>query len=103
MPALLRLFHWLLPLLMLMAALPARALNPDELLPPEKAFAASVAQHGQQLRVHFDIAKGSTCTVTARVLPASRPAYWARRSCPQARPSKTRTLACSRFTTSALP
>jgi len=58
MPALLRLFHWLFPLLILMAALPARALNPDELLPPEKAFAASVEQQGQQLRVHFDIAKG---------------------------------------------
>jgi thiol:disulfide interchange protein DsbD len=58
MPALSRLFHWLFPLLLLLAALPASALDPNDLLPPEKAFAARLEQQGQQLLVHVDIAPG---------------------------------------------
>jgi len=58
MPALLRLFHWLFPLLMLAATLPASALDPNDLLPPEKAFAARLEQQGKQLLVHVDIAPG---------------------------------------------
>lgn len=58
MPALSRLFHWLFPLLLLLAALPASALDPNDLLPPEKAFAARLEQQGQQLLVHVNIAPG---------------------------------------------
>lgn len=58
MPALSRLFHWLFPLLLLLAALPASALDPNDLLPPEKAFSARLEQQGQQLLVHVNIAPG---------------------------------------------
>ncbi|SCK22127.1 protein-disulfide reductase DsbD [Vogesella sp. LIG4] len=55
LPRLIRLFPLLL--LMLLSA-GSWALNPDDLLPPERAFAARLEQQGQQLLLHLDVARG---------------------------------------------
>ncbi|QEL57829.1 protein-disulfide reductase DsbD [Chromobacterium paludis] len=39
-------------------ALPAHAVNQDDLLPPEKAFAAEVSRSGDQLQLTLDVAPG---------------------------------------------
>jgi len=53
-----RLWRGLAAMLLMLAPLLAHALSPDDLLPPDKAFAASVEQTGQQLTVRFKIADG---------------------------------------------
>ncbi|MEQ6290348.1 protein-disulfide reductase DsbD [Vogesella sp. GCM10023246] len=52
-----QLLHRLL-LLILLCTGSAWALNPDELLPPERAFAARLEQQGQTLLLHLDVAQG---------------------------------------------
>lgn len=46
--------------MLLLLALPlfAHALSQDDLLPPDKAFAASLTREGTQLKVHFEVAPG---------------------------------------------
>ncbi|MDN0076263.1 protein-disulfide reductase DsbD [Crenobacter sp. SG2303] len=53
-----RLWRGLCAVLLMLAPLFAHAVSPDDLLPPDKAFAASVKQTGQQLTVRFKIADG---------------------------------------------
>ncbi|WP_174874463.1 protein-disulfide reductase DsbD [Vogesella oryzae] len=55
--SLVRLLHRLL-LLILLCTGTAWALNQDELLPPERAFAARLEQQGQSLLLHLDVARG---------------------------------------------
>jgi len=57
-PYSLRLWRGLCAALLMLAPLFAHAVSPDDLLPPDKAFAASVEQTGQQLTVRFKIADG---------------------------------------------
>ncbi|WP_047249766.1 protein-disulfide reductase DsbD [Chromobacterium subtsugae] len=52
-------WQWLAALLACLSfALPAHAVNQDDLLPPEQAFAAKVARHGDQLELTLDVAPG---------------------------------------------
>ncbi|MCW3479131.1 protein-disulfide reductase DsbD [Neisseriaceae bacterium JH1-16] len=53
-----RLWRGLAAMLLMLAPLLAYALSPDDLLPPDKAFVASVEQTGLQLTVRFKIADG---------------------------------------------
>ena len=52
-------WQWLAALLACLSfALPAHAVNQDDLLPPEQAFAAKVVRHGDQLELTLDVAPG---------------------------------------------
>ncbi|MFC3533060.1 protein-disulfide reductase DsbD [Vogesella facilis] len=53
-----RLFRLFSLLLLMLASAGSWALNPDELLPPERAFAARLEQQGQALLLHLDVAQG---------------------------------------------
>ncbi|UTH73939.1 protein-disulfide reductase DsbD [Chromobacterium sp. IIBBL 290-4] len=52
-------WRWLTALAALLCiALPAHAVNQDDLLPPEKAFAAEVTRNGDKLELTLDVASG---------------------------------------------
>ena len=53
-----RLFAVFAALLIVLFALPAQAVEQDDLLPPEKAFAPSLSRDGNTLRLGFEIAPG---------------------------------------------
>jgi len=54
----LRLIRLTFLLLLALCSAGSWALNPDELLPPERAFAARLEQQGPQLLLHLDVARG---------------------------------------------
>lgn len=52
-------WQWLMAFVACLSiALPAHAVNQDDLLPPEKAFAAEVSRSGDQLQLTLDVAPG---------------------------------------------
>jgi thiol:disulfide interchange protein DsbD len=55
---LLALFLRLVSYILLCLPLYSHAISPDDLLPPEKAFSATLTQQGSSLLVHFEVAPG---------------------------------------------